>query len=249
MTDYQPHPAAELFPMMSDADLAALAEDIKANGQREPIILHKGLIVDGRHRYAACQKLGIEPLTKEWWGADDADAIEAYVNSINLHRRHLTESQRAMIAARRATMGHGGDRRSDQAANLRVVSQEEAAKRYHVSERAVNHASAVQKKAAPELVQAVDRGDIRVTTAAELAHLPKDRQRELAAAGKKAATKAAKQAKARKQAQRRTVAPAAPKETEHDKDLRFLRETWAATCASAHAAFLKELGYPLQVVA
>lgn len=245
----KPHPAAELFPMMSAADLDALAADIREHGQREPIVLHKGLILDGRHRYAACQTLGIEPRTMEWAGSDDADEIEAYVNSLNLHRRHLTESQRAMIAARRANMRQGARTDLQPSANLPEVSQEEAAKRYHVSERSVRHASALQKKAAPELVQAVDRGEIPVSTAAKLVDLPKDRQRALATAGKKAATKSAKQVEVRRQAQRRPVAPTAPKETEHDKDLRFLRETWAATCASAHAAFLKELGLSLQVVA
>lgn len=246
----KPHPAAELFPMMSDADLAALMADIEAHGQREPIVLHKGLILDGRHRYAACQKLGIEPRTMEWHGSDDPDAIEAYVNSVNLHRRHLTESQRAMIAARRANMRQGARTDLQPSASLREVSQEEAAKRYHVSERAVNHASAVQKKAAPELAQAVDRGEIRVSTAAELAHLPRDRQRDIAVAGKKAATKAAKQVKARKQASRAAQStPVTVRESEHDKDLRFLEETWAATCESAHAAFLRKFGFELRAVA
>jgi len=162
MLDLKPHPAAELFPMMSDTDLAALTADIEAHGQREPIVLHKGLILDGRHRYAACQKLGVEPRTMEWAGRDDADEIEAYVNSLNLHRRHLTESQRAMIAARRANMRQGARTDLQPSANLPEVSQEEAAKRYHVSERSVRDAAAVQRKAAPELAKAVDKAvDLR----------------------------------------------------------------------------------------
>jgi ParB-like chromosome segregation protein Spo0J len=239
----QPHPAAELFPMMSEFDLFAMVADIKANGQREPIILHEGMILDGRNRYAACQKLGIEPETMDWAGRGDP---VAFVISLNLHRRHLSESQRAMVAARLAKLEVG---RPKEKPSIEGITTDRAAELLHVGRASVERARTVQEKAAPELAQAVDRGDIPVSTAAKLVHLPKDRQRELAASGKKAAAKSAKQVETRKRAHRQPISPPVPKETEHDKDLRFLRETWAATCASAHAAFLKELGYPLQVVA
>jgi hypothetical protein len=32
------HPLADSFPMMSDGELKELAEDIKRNGQRDPVI-------------------------------------------------------------------------------------------------------------------------------------------------------------------------------------------------------------------
>jgi ParB-like chromosome segregation protein Spo0J len=42
------HPAAGAFPMMPDDELDELAEDIKVNGLRHPIILNKeGQLVDG----------------------------------------------------------------------------------------------------------------------------------------------------------------------------------------------------------
>lgn len=237
----RPHPAAELFPMMSAADLDALATDIKANGQREPIVLHDGLILDGRNRYEACRMAGLEPETMDWTGRGGSP--EAFVISLNLHRRHLSESQRAMVAAKFAKLRDG------QHAGKQGTSIEVAAEMLHVGRASVERARIVQAKAAPELAQAVDRGDIPVSTAAKLVDLPKARQREIAAGGKRVAAKSAKQVETRKQAQRRAAAPAAPKETEHDKDLRFLRETWAATCGSAHAAFLKELGVQLKAVA
>jgi hypothetical protein len=53
---------------------------------------------------------------------------------MNLHRRHLNESQRAMIAKRLANMTVGGNRHSDHCANLRNgPSQDQAAEMLHVS--------------------------------------------------------------------------------------------------------------------
>src|SRR5919206_4489057 len=47
---YDTHPGCDLFPLMSDEDLAALADDIGRNGLHTPIIIHEGRILDGRNR-------------------------------------------------------------------------------------------------------------------------------------------------------------------------------------------------------
>ena len=44
---YEPHPAAALFPMMEDVQFNELLEDIRENGQLEPIWTYKGAIIDG----------------------------------------------------------------------------------------------------------------------------------------------------------------------------------------------------------
>ena len=238
--EMQSHRAAEIFPKMAGADFEALVDDIRQHGQREPIVVHDGLILDGRNRYQACLQLGIEPLTAEW---DGTGTPEAFVISMNIHRRHLGSGQRAMIAKRLATLSHG---QKKPAAQICAASQAEAAELLNVSRRSVQHAAVVQEKAAPELVEAVDRGDIPVSTAALLVNLPKARQREIATArGKLAPRLAAKSArrmrtaKASRAHDTRQLDPT-PKETEHDRDLRILRDTWVATCESAKAAFLKE---------
>lgn len=82
--------------MMEGDRLAELAEDIKSNGLMEPIILHEGKILDGRNRYAACLAADVTPVMKKYTGKDPL----AFVLSANLHRRHLNEGQRAMIAAK-----------------------------------------------------------------------------------------------------------------------------------------------------
>jgi DNA-binding CsgD family transcriptional regulator len=95
----------------------------------------------------------------------DLNDLHAFVVSLNLRRRHLSESQRAVVAAKLATLSHGGDRRSDQAANLPVVTQAEAAELLNLSERTVRTAREVLDHGAPELVRAVERGQVSVSAA------------------------------------------------------------------------------------
>jgi N6-adenosine-specific RNA methylase IME4 len=169
------HPYAEVFPLMSDAQLEELAEDILTYGLYESIVLHPdGSILDGRNRWLACEKVGVEPKLRTWRGSDPL----AYVISENVKRRHLNESQRAMVAARVATMGHGGDRRSDQAANLPVETQESAARALGVAERSVRSARKVQIEGSKDLVAAVDAGEVAVSLAAKVAELPKADQKK-----------------------------------------------------------------------
>jgi ParB-like chromosome segregation protein Spo0J len=196
---HPPHPLAELFPPMTGADFDALVADVQQNGLLDPIVLYDNQILDGRHRYRACQQLGVEPITVEWTGPGTP---EAFVISKNLHRRQLTESQRAVIAAKLANFGHGGKRQAAnlpvdadlrQPANLPVgISQAKAAEMLNVSERSVRTAATVVKKGEPEMVRAVDRGDIKVSAAAKLVDLPAARQRELASAPKRTVAKAVK---------------------------------------------------------
>ena len=96
--ELEEHPVANIFPAMDPDDLKALADDIKKHGQREPILLAEGKIIDGRSRYAACKIAGVEPITR-WWGGADKASLVSFVISLNLHRRHLTPSQCAAVAA------------------------------------------------------------------------------------------------------------------------------------------------------
>ena len=247
MQDLSFHPLANIFPLIEGEAFDRLVEDVRAYGLNDPIILHEGMILDGRNRYRACVAAGVEMRTTRFVGTDPV----AYVVSKNMHRRHLNESQRAMVAKRLATLQNGYNRYSKIGASIEAPTQERAAKLLNVSRSAVQRAGIVQERAAPELAQAVERGEIPVSTAAHLVELPKARQREIAAAGKSAAAKAAHRVRAHKPTTRHDPARTPPpvRETEHDRDLRFLIETWQATCESAHAAFLNHIGFQLKVVA
>jgi hypothetical protein len=89
--------------MMSDEEVDALGNDMLEFGQREPIWTYQGKILDGRNRYRACLLKGIEPRFVEFRGADPL----GLVISMNLRRRHLDESQRAMPASKIATLRDG----------------------------------------------------------------------------------------------------------------------------------------------
>jgi ParB-like chromosome segregation protein Spo0J len=90
------HPLADLFPMMTDDELAGLAADIKANGLIHPIILDPAgkVVIDGRNRLRACEIAGVEPNFER----TDKDPA-AFIVSVNLARRNLSKGQQAMALA------------------------------------------------------------------------------------------------------------------------------------------------------
>lgn len=92
------HEYAKIFPTMEAGAFQSLVVDICENGQKDPILLFEGKVLDGRHRYQACMTNGIQPLIAEFEG-DQSEAV-SLVMSRNMHRRHLSTSQRALIAAR-----------------------------------------------------------------------------------------------------------------------------------------------------
>jgi len=115
------HEVANLFPMMDSEAFQSLKKDIEENGLIEPIWLHDGKIIDGRNRYKACSELGVEPIFRHW---DETGNLVGFVISLNLHRRHLTPSQYAMVGhdmlpmleaeAKDRQRLAGGDRKSDE---------------------------------------------------------------------------------------------------------------------------------------
>jgi ParB-like chromosome segregation protein Spo0J len=171
------HPLALLFPVMDGPAFEALVADIRANGLMNPITLCDDKVLDGRNRHRACAEAGVQPIFDVYDGPDPL----AFVLSQNVARRHLDASQRAMIAAKLANIEHGGDRRSDQSAILRVdhVSQPEAAAKLNVSRRTVQMAKAVLDRGGPAVIAAVERGRVPVARAVEIIDLnlpPEDQQ-------------------------------------------------------------------------
>jgi acetyl esterase/lipase len=97
------HPLADLLPLLQGAEFDRFVADIAEQGLLNPITTYQGKILEGRNRALACRAAGIEPRYVEYEGKDPA----AFVLSQNLARRHLGPSERAMVAARMATLKWG----------------------------------------------------------------------------------------------------------------------------------------------
>ena len=154
------------FPAMDEDDYAHLRDSIKRYGVREPVVTFEGKIIDGRHRWRACEELGIPCPTVEW---DGEGSLVEFVIDRNLRRRHLTPSQRAATAARLMPMfeaeaakrkHHAADADMDDAGPAR----EKAAKATGASARMVQDAIKVEREN-PALLDKVVSGELSVNSA------------------------------------------------------------------------------------
>jgi hypothetical protein len=161
------HPlCVKLIPPQTDKEAEELLADIRKNKLQVPVMLHKGQILDGRGRYDACLKLakeGVETGFKTVLYRGTDEEARDYVISINLKRRHMTTSQRAMWAARMVTTTHGGDRKNQSGNFPLEMTQAEAAECFNVSTSLVTDAVKILPDA--ELVADVQKGDKSVSAA------------------------------------------------------------------------------------
>lgn len=191
MSALEQHPLSAAFPSMPEDELRALAGDIKAHGLHSAIVIYKGQVLDGWHRYRACILAGVNPRTMEYKGNDPV----AFVKSANWHRRHMTESQRAMtqvalsewrepgrqnnratIAQLPPTSAGMGDTVAPMAPTVADMAKDAG-----VSERSIQRAKTVEAKGTEAVKAAVREGSIPVHIAAEIATLPKREQNKVLA--------------------------------------------------------------------
>jgi len=191
------HAAAALFPMLEAEELKALAEDIRENGLTDPLIAwhpklgEEAVLLDGRNRLAACELAGVEPDWETFEGAEDE--VVRYIVSKNIHRRHLTNSQREWVASGIATLkagrpsekprqvaGLSADTASDN--GIAGIPQRKAADLLNVSERGIQRANVVREHGVEELQEALASGEIKTSTAEQIARLPEEAQRSRVAA-------------------------------------------------------------------
>lgn len=159
--NYELHPLCTLFPRITGAEFDALVADIKANGLREPIIIHEGMILDGGNRYRACIEAGVEPAVMKFGGGN----LVTYVLSANLHRRHLSPGQQAAIVSSAQDWGRAqGDGKPGNLA--RLDTRADRAAMSGASDGTQKMADKVAK-ASPELAKQVGRGEISLPKAVE----------------------------------------------------------------------------------
>jgi hypothetical protein len=203
------HPATAIYPLLEGAPYEALKEDMRVHGQLLPSLTHEGQIIDGRNRYRANKELGRPQWLEEWKGS--GDVIDLIV-SLNEHRRHLTDAQRSLAAAR-------AKRFYEEAARQRMLAGKAAAdpprnseegqkgesaalvaKKFGVSADSVYQAQTILRKGVPELQKAVDSGEVSLDNAAALASEPEKTQKQLLQDGLDAVRGWAKDRRQRKRA-------------------------------------------------
>ncbi|MHB1030050.1 MAG: DNA methyltransferase [Pirellulaceae bacterium] len=189
-TRLQFHPICLLFPELPKQELDDLAADIKEKGLFNAVVLYEGKILDGRNRYKACEIAGVEPRFVEWSGGSPLE----WVVSENLVRRHLSSSQRAILAldllpllekeaARRQRLS--GGRGKKVAKKLAKVGSENgksskvAARMTKTNSTYIEAAKQISRNA-PEVLDKVRSGVLKIPDATKVAKLSaKERKRVL----------------------------------------------------------------------
>lgn len=162
--NYAIHPAAEIFPLIEGEAFASFVEDIRTRGQEDPVVLDgQGRLLDGRNRARACQALGIDVKETRYHGDDPV----GFVVSHNMQRRHLTESQRAMVAARLANMRQGARTDLGSIDPKSAVSTEDAAKTLNVSTASVKRAKTISRHGTDDEKKSVEDGQATVSKVAK----------------------------------------------------------------------------------
>jgi len=177
------HPVAALFPLMEGAEFEELKADIAANGLLEAIWIDQdGAILDGRNRHRACIETETQPEFRTWSGSG---SLVSFVVSMNLHRRHLSSSQRGMIATDVLPMLEE-EARERQGARTDLTSgkqfpeveperpRDQAAAMFQTNPRYVQDAKRIRQEA-PDLADDIRRGDKTIPQAKRVL---KERKRE-----------------------------------------------------------------------
>lgn len=180
--ELQFHEIANVFPLLEGEEFRELCEDIEKNGQQQPILTYESKILDGRNRYRACREIGEEPWVERWVGDNPVEAVM----SLNLHRRHLTSGQKAMIGVEAEKMlareakkrqAHGGTA-PGKTLPQKIAEGEKSAKREEGEARSqaaklvgtnrqyISDAKKLQSED-PESAEAVRRGEISLPKAME----------------------------------------------------------------------------------
>jgi hypothetical protein len=89
------HPIAAALPR-SDGDYRAMLASLRAHGQRDPVLLFRGQIIDGVLRMRACQALGRECRVREYQGDDPV----AFAAAHNRRIAALPRGERSLLAKR-----------------------------------------------------------------------------------------------------------------------------------------------------
>jgi site-specific DNA-methyltransferase (adenine-specific) len=230
--NYTFHPACLLFPRLNEEDLQSLADDIRQNGLLNPIVTLNGEILDGRNRLAACKVARVKARFVEW---DGEGSPLAWVVAVNLVRRHLTASQRAVVAfdllplleaeakeRQRQSRGRGKKVAKDLATSSGKASQI-AARITKTNSAYVEKIKAINRKA-PEIVTEIKSGRMAISEAVRLAMIDVEQRQKVIALAHKEPNEPVKRII------RRVLAASTPKATASTSHKKPSIEIWCGDC-------------------
>jgi hypothetical protein len=166
------HALAQLLPHMSEEEFKIFSEDIKSNGLKTKITIHEGKVLEGRHRYKAMLKVRSWDLKDDCFQPlpSDVNPLD-YVLSMNVARRHLDTSQRAVLGAKLVTTTLGFNQ------HKKGISTKQAAEKLNVSESSIETAKVILEKGAEEVVKQVEAGNLAVGKAKGIVKKAKPEER------------------------------------------------------------------------
>lgn len=175
---FEIHPLAEAYPHMAEEIYQPFKESLLHKGQHVPItvIPHPTndnilQIIDGRHRYGALLELGMAIKYEIYDGPLDDDSLRSFVESQNVHRRDLSQGQRAMSAAKLYTGNIGRPKKgSHDETDMTDAVAEEISKRNGIGLSTFRKAVRVNRlsKRLPEFVEHVFEGRIPLAPAYDM---------------------------------------------------------------------------------
>ena len=176
-------PECEIWPLMTDDELKALARDIDERGQLYPISLYQGDILDGRNRYLAITRFG---KTKPRYENVNPESPIAFTISHNEKRRQMNDGQRSYCAAlampffeteakKRQAKGQAKGRETRKTGSAPIGAQQlkhraadDDAKAFNTSSRTVQRSNLIKKKGSAKLKDAVHRGALSPAKAEQI---------------------------------------------------------------------------------
>ena len=150
---YSIDPCCAAIPPMHHDEYLSHKASLLRNGQLEPILVFENRIIDGRHRFSACNELGIKPVFKQFIGTYEAAKSMAF--AVNINRRQLTMGQKALVAAKLTMPSLGEDKNGSRAGIPAALTQVEAASLFGISRDTVQRGCTLLREADPALIEEV----------------------------------------------------------------------------------------------
>jgi hypothetical protein len=188
----------DLLPKHSKFELELLEQSCVADPNHErmqPVILwrdNNNTVIDGHNQEEIRKRNGLQIRYAFVNFGSHEEAVQ-YALKVQMARRNIDKSQRAVTYAKHDRHTHGGDRKSkDQGAKLSV---EKLAKAAGVSMRTMKSATKVVDNGAKNVIEGVRDGAFAVFDAAAIVKLDKTKQSEIVAEAKESGVTLRKAAK------------------------------------------------------